>query len=597
VPVRPSLCRFGPVAILLIFVGFAPAVAGAQETTELSMQTAATYSVLPLLERVEVSFAYDFVNPSDDVAFPGFFESLPSWASEVTASDGRQELEVVAFGEDEGFTTWLVAFAEPLEGGDDTTVTLEWVITGNRAGTTIAAGAVAFDAYVPASEGAVVNPIVIEVPADFEPGDGLVNTEGETAEEGRVRYMVDAAGPYEPVSVGFVSRDRFIERMVEGPPDLTIADWSAVGRWADAVANRVDTVGPALDSWFGSRAEPFEVRRGLPTDDHAILALGGNRPYVVVENAAAVSIDHQLAHAWLADVPVEEDWFIEGLAAAFAGGEPILDVTAQVMGPIADEIGANGVRAVIEALRTETISYPGVEPETQPLPPDWRTLLDLLEGVGGAHDAASLFRAAAIDVDTVATDRRTAARIDFAALAGRAGTWALPPLLRLPMAEWDFDTFSAHQAEVSDTILERDNLQAWADDLDLEWRDDGQDLFEAATVDMAAVDVFFAEKADALESFAEAERLVTGDRGLLARIGLVNGDPDDDLAALRREWADGDYDAVSDDGHELAELVEGSVGRGTIRLLVPVAVTLAVWRLLVWFLRRRRPAKNEVSDE
>ena len=89
-PVRPSLYRFGPVAILLILVGFAPAVAGAQETTELSVQTAATYSVLPLLERVEVSFAYDFVNPSDDVAFPGFFESLPSWASEVTASDGRQ---------------------------------------------------------------------------------------------------------------------------------------------------------------------------------------------------------------------------------------------------------------------------------------------------------------------------------------------------------------------------------------------------------------------------------------------------------------------------------------------------------------------------
>ena len=90
----------------------------------------------------------------------------------------------------------------------------------------------------------------------------------------------------------------------------------------------------------------------------------------------------------------------------------------------------------------------------------------------------------------------------------------------------------------------------------------------------------------ALESFDEAERLVNGDRGLLAAIGLVGHDADADLAALRDAWAAGDYRRVERDGHELADLVEGAVGAGTIRLLVPALGALVLWQVMRLFRRR-----------
>jgi hypothetical protein len=307
----------------------------------------------------------------------------------------------------------------------------------------------------------------------------------------------------------------------------------------------------------------------------------------------AGSIDHQLAHVWLADVPVDEDWFIEGLAAAFAGGRPDPSGAADVVPLVVDEIGAAGVRAIVDMLRAGTITYPGVVAEPQPLPPDWRTLLDHLEGPAGTEGVDELFRTAVIDADEgPVLDRRAAARIDYAALEFRAGGWTLPPYLRHAMASWAFDEFSAAQGAVSDTLLRRDSLFGWEESLGLVPQDDGKALFEAAESDMSEVDALLDEQEAALAAFDEAERLVNGDRGLLAAVGLFGHDPDGDLEALREAWAEGDYGRVEDGGHELAELVEGSVGVGTIRLLVPALVLIALWQLVRVGRRRLRRSSS-----
>ena len=566
-----------------------PSVAQAQESSELAVGTAASYVAQPSDGRVEVRFEYRFENVADDVEFPGFFESLPVTAKEVRATGEQDELVVEPFAEVDGFTVWFVEFEGVLSPGDTTNAALEWVIEAGAEGVTIEPGALVFDVYTPGPEGAVVAPAIVDVPSGFESATPLTRLSGDSTTEDRAAFVIETDGPYQPVSVGLLNRDRFVEATVDLPPALTIANWTERGDWTDNLAERAGAIVSTLESWFGPRGEPFEVRRGLPSENHPTLAIDDTPAYVEVESDTAVAIDHQLAHVWLADVPVDEDWFVEGLAAAFAGDRPIPADSAQILGSLADEIGPVGVRAVIDALRAGTITYPGVERETQPLPPDWRTLLDLLEGVGGSSDATSLFRSGVVDADGVGQiDRRAAARVDYFALESRAGVWSLPPLLRLPMAKWDFDTFLARQAEVSDTITRRDGLDAWAEDLELTSPADVQDLFEQATVDMAAVDALLEERQGALEVLAEAERLVNDDRGLLARVGLARSEPDADLERLREQWAAGDYRGVARGGRELTDLVEGAVGQGTLRILFPAIALVALWQSFAWVVRRRK---------
>lgn len=569
-------------------LGLGVAPGGAQEEPTLAVDTSANFSVRPDDGRVEVRFTYRFTNPTDDVAFPGFFESLPADAVEVVASDGSTTLPAAPLGERDGFEVWLVAFAAPLDPGDELTATLDWVITDGPGESLplVEAGAVVFDAYVPGPAGSTWQPATIEVPEGFAPV-GPTGAAGTINDDGRVVYSAGTEAPYQPVTASLVDRDRFTSGSVDAPPVLTVADWRPEGDWLSTVLERGFEIVPTLDTWFGPRLEPIEMRRGLRGDAHPELALDDDVPFVVVAGASASATDHQLAHAWLAEVPTDEEWFVEGLAAAFAGDAPVAAPGAEIVGPLADEIGPTGVRAVVDALRGSEITYPGILAESQPLPPDWRTLLDLFEGVGGAVDAASLFRAAVVDDDGAALlDRRAAARIDYAALDERAGVWTLPPLLRLPMAEWDFDTFSARQGDVSDTLLRRDGVEGWADALGLDRRIDAQELFEAASSGTAEVDELLGEQEEALEAFDEAERLVNGDRGLLARVGLLRSDPDGDLVRLREMWAAGDYAGVTRRSHDLADLVEGAVGVGTIRLLVPIVFVVAAWQLLRWFIRR-----------
>ncbi len=594
VPVRSLLRRLAFVAGFAVAFGLVPGVALAQQVPDLSVATAARYVGQPDEGRVVVAFDYRFENVADDVAFPGFFESLPTSATDVTATDGRDDLAVSEVGERDGFTVWFVAFDRELAPGRTGSVTLRWVIEAGTDGVILEPGALAFDVYSPGPQGAVVQPPVVEVPDGFESAVSWPRVNDDALDDDRVAFVIETPGPYQPVSVGFVDRERFVTRTVDVPAGLTIANWTSTDGWTADIEERARAVADELDAWFGPHDGVFEVRRGLVTTGHPARQLGddvadGETPVVVVENDAAAAIDHQLAHVWIADVPVDEDWFVEGLAAAFAGDQPNPGGPSEVVTALADEIGARGIRAVIDALRTETIAYPGVEREVQPLPPDWRTVLDLLERVGGSSTASDLFRSAVVNANEAAElDLRAAARRDFDALADRAGSWTLPPMLRAPMAEWDFATFFSRQSEVSDVVSRRDSLRAWADDLDLADPDDAQELFERAESDMTAVTALLDERQAALEAFSEAKRLVTGDRGLLARVGLIGDTPDDDLDALRERWAAGDYRAVERGGRELVDLVEGAVGQGTLRILFPTVLVIAVWQMVAWLVRRRR---------
>ncbi|MEZ5246843.1 MAG: hypothetical protein R2707_17245 [Acidimicrobiales bacterium] len=534
----------------------------------LTVASSATYRVDVEARRIEVEFGYEFENLTAATAFPGFFESVPVDAVDVVARDGSGELVAGATGDAEGFATWLVGFRTPLEPGDSLTMRLTWAIESGASlpGPIVEPAAVAFDVYAPGPEGASWSAPEVVVPEGFAAVSSAAPTQ-----------------PYEIVRVEYLDAERFTSTVSVLPPDITISDWQDDGVWGAAVLDRAEAALGSLETWFGPRTRPFEVRRSFASDDHPDVS--PNAVDLALNDAE--SIDHQLAHVWMADVPVDEAWFVEGLAAAFAGDQPNPAGPADIVPVVVAEIGAAGVRTILDDLRANAITYPGVVPEEQPLPPDWRTLLDHFERVAGAGGIDELFRSAVVDpADVSLLDQRAATRVDYNALVFRAGGWTLPPYLRLAMARWDFETFRAEQGPVSDVIVRRDGLLAWGESLELAPRDDAKAIFEAAQDDMSEVTALLDEQERALEAYDEAERLVNGDRGLLAAIGLLGNDVEADLASLRDAWAEGDYARVERDGHELAGLVEGAVGDGTIRLLVPAIGLLVVWQVLR-LLRRR----------
>lgn len=592
-----SRSRLVALVLVIASVVHLPMAASAQGDSELSRTARATYTVVPDEGRVDAAFSYRFENPSGAVAFPGFFESLPAGAVEVAATGGGRDLVVSQTGVDGDTAVWFVQFAAPLDPGDVLEVDLTWSLTDSgRPGSLIRSGAVSIDLYAPGSTVAEAVPGAIEVriPTEYESVDDRELVRPEGAELATVEASPDS---YDVARYQFVDLTRFDGDLVDVPPLAAITSWPGDSGFVRAVTDRLVDVAPELDTWFGPRTDAFAVRRTLPVEGHPAV----ERDLVELVGDDAESIDHQLAHLWLADVVVDEDWFVEGLALGFAGEAGPAGSAEAMLADLVDQLGAAGVRAVVDALRAETSPYPGAVPEARLLPPDWRTVLDLVERVGGVADAASAFRSSvapdgAARFPTDLIDRRAAAVVDHAALDERAGAWALPPSLRHAMATWDFDAFSAGQVEVSEIIVTRDEVAAWAESLELDTREDARALFEAAEGDQAETRELLAHQRESLEAFTEAERVVNGDRGLLARVGLWGSDPDGDLEELRELWRAGEDARLVHDAHELAETVENAVGRGTVRLLVPALLVIAVWQLVRW-VRRRFGARDGDAQE
>jgi hypothetical protein len=590
---------FSLVVLALLSSLLTVGTAGAQTADVLAVETFASYRPAIVDARVVVEFRYEFENTTTDASFPGFFETLPDAAIDINATQNDTDLPRIGAVPEDGFVTWLITFDEPLEPGDSASVVLRWSLVADQVTTIVEPGAVSIDVYVPGPAHSIWHPAEIVLPGSFRP---IVATTSQVdgTDESLVIWPAATSAPYESERFAFLDEAAFTAASADdSPPGMTVVDWSASGDWSDAVLSRATAVAGELEDWFGSRDELFAIRRTFASDEHPLISTDPTFGFDVVELAGddVVSIDHQLAHVWLTGVPFVDAAFAEGFAHAFAGSRETADVStaASIIPGLVDEMSVSGVRAVIDALRSGSISYPGAGSAVQPLPADHRMIIDLMENIGGVADAAAAFRSFETDSDVLAAyDQRAAARADYLALEFRAGGWSLPPYLREAMAGWEFSSFSATQAAVSDVLARRDALQAWAESLDLAPRMEAQEAFESATTDMSEVRAIFDAQEAALAAFDEAERLVNGDRGLLARVGVAGSDPAAELAAIRVAWAAGDDHRVEQDGHELAETVEGAVGRGTIRLLVPALLILALWQGLR-LVRRKLVARHSAA--
>lgn len=355
----------------------------------------------------------------------------------------------------------------------------------------------------------------------------------------------------------------------------------------------------------------------------------------VGHTASAGVVLHEAAHGWFNGRLVADRWIAEAFASYYAeraaaalevaiDSPDLLEVSmeaalplnawaaAGTASPAQDGYGyaaslalAREIAALVgdEVLRETWIAASagmpafqpgdagvGPAPETGAAPPDWRSLLDLLEersdpGAGAALER--LWRRWVIRPDDAALlDARADAREAYAAALAAAVPWTLPRSIRDAMRTWQFDAALGLIDDARAVLRQRDLIAATAamagltppDALRLAF--EGEDGFAVAA----------AEAATELAVMGRLGEVTAGriiDPGLLDQLGLIGADPDASLAAARAAFERGDLDgsiAASGDA-EVAWQAAPAVARG--RVTSGVLLALAVL-LLAGLLRGRR---------
>ncbi len=429
---------------------------------------------------------------------------------------------------------------------------------------------------------------------------------------------------------------------------IRVAAWPDDEAWRAEVTDLASRAVPALEAAIG---RPWPLPGELAIRE--VLGRIPGVPAVAGDDANGVAFDptnarldvpyridptdvlHVLAHGWFNGRLVADRWIAEGFAwqaARRAGARmdpaidvPPLDAPAVPVLPLngwepgsaadvwaipsavrlADAIDARAgsdTMAAIWAAAQEGIApyqpvIPGASPARPPEqaldPLDWRSFLDLLEERTGQSFDDLWRRWVVRPDDATLLDARAEARARYTALVAAAGDWVLPPSVRAAMRAWQFDEATSLMASASAVLEQRNAIRARADTLGLIPSDALREAFEGrgglaaaaadATTELATLDVYDA----ALEARPEP-----GD--LRATVGLLGADPDGELAAARRAFADGDLDGTLAHAGAARAAWEASVDLGWRRILTAVLAGVAV-ALLAKAIRddRRRTARAQ----
>jgi len=599
--------RFLP-AVVAVFATVVPAAAQdapvGTGAGELIADVDTIVEIEPVAGTMVVSNHYRFVNPTIDDGFTGFFEVLPWDATEVIAESGGVTLTAVGLPARDGFAEWLVSFPAPLAPGRELAVTLSWRQDGLDSGPDdfglVSRDLVSVAPYAARHEGR--STLTVRVDGSF---DVVVAAGFEVQrDDERLTFTIDEAAGYSTVPIVLEAPDRFVRNRVDaGGVEITVATANGPSSW---LAADLDALVTALASWIPLAPPPgLEFRQGYTGGEPS--RVDGDGTIVLPFDPDPVVAVRIVADAWLSAVEfVDPD-----LRSAFSGAvADRVAVTADL--PLSARAGvwvtafdalvsvsdAATVTTVLAALDAGVPAYAGVDDEFVGDAVGWRRVTDVFEHIGGVTATTAAMRLSLTEQEWAELDRREVALTDYRALEVRAAPWAMPPLLRDPMAVWDFDTMAADQASVSDLIVARDEMMAAADVVGLSVGGFVQAEFEAAELSMDRAWELHVEQRETLEVVAEALRLEEGDRGLLSSLGLWGSDVEGARADLLAAWDSGDYEVAAWLAQTLIDDFESSVGRGTLRLVLPIAVGMAVVvALQALWARRRRARRAQAGPE
>lgn len=622
----------------------------------LEVSAVATYRLSETAVDVEVVLSLRNTLPDRDeggVTFQYFFDHIvvpiPAEATSVVAvgGSGRRLLvepdeevigEIVVLGID-------VALGDRLLFGEMTEVTIRFQLPGEPArseGTIRVNPAYAwFYAWAYGDPGR--SEVIIEVPAQYavEWLGGPV-TESKTNGVTRLTGTGIAEPDFWFVAVSARNDLALTQSAVPFPGgNVRIRSWPDDFDWSGFVGETVTRALPQMIEWVGldwPEAGIEILEAYTPTIyGYAGWYLPERGRIEIGEALDAHVILHEASHIWFNHGLFDARWINEGLAEEYAfrarssagysgpsapaaapGPAPFSlnrwdvptflrddDIESELYGyetswfvtnAIVEEIGLDMMSKVIAAAEGNLIAYRGTSAPEQVGPvDDWRRYLDLLEEVGGSTKAEQLFRdhvTTRLEEETL--DRRSTTRRDYHDLRLVAGPWDLPPVLRLAMDGWDFDSAERMIPQIRAIIDNRDDIRTVANELGVT-EPSLERMFETGT-ELSQVAASLQEQKQVVEVVRRSVASVKREKSLFETIGLWGEASDDDIEQALLAFEVNDLDASLDHAVsvETTMAIAGSVGERRVALAGGTLVLLAAG---IWLIRiARRPQETSITQ-
>ncbi len=418
--------------------------------------------------------------------------------------------------------------------------------------------------------------------------------------------------------------------------------------WGTTVTDRLTRGLPVLTSLVGL---PWPVVGTLDVTEAYTPSLAGYAGFYepprtsgdlarieISEDPAPLVIVHEASHAWFNDGLFQERWIDEGLANTYASlvltqlGDPpatpdavgrdqagafpleawpapgaITDKPTQqaeaygydaswtLVRQLVAEVGPDRMRLVFKAAAAHQIPYLG-RPSPETLPPanggvDWREFLDLLEQLGGARDADTLFETWVLPPsDTGLMAQHAAAIQQYAQLLAAGRGWLPGAAVRMPLATWDFTLATTRVAEAQAVIELRDRIQGKAAALGVTAPPALQGSFEAATGDLGTTLGLAEDELTTVEAISSAHDALASDHDPFVTIGLLGSAPQAALDAAGGAFAAGDDTGARTAAATALATISTAATLGQERVALILAVLAVLLLGLAVVARRRRRA-------
>lgn len=492
--------------------------------------------------------------------------------------------------------------------------------------------------------------VQVVIPSGFTSetfGDSVV----ETRDNGNTIYTAaDIANPLEfEFFVSASNNDALLTSDIttDDGVEFVLRTWPGDTEWQDFMTKQIEAGVPVLVDLIG---QPWPIDEAVDVREsytpylygYAGWFSAGTNELEIGEELDADTALHELSHAWFNDAWFTDRWLSEGFAQLYASkgvdelsgdglrplpirsnepgevllnewGDPSFDpeddvediesygynASFYVIQLIADEIGDEEMRDVLDAVANDLLAYRGdAAPEASATAADWKRFLDLVEEVGGSTEAAELLDEYVLTEPEVSslTDR-AAARDEYHQLVEDGSEWAAPLVVRYRMAQWNFTKATELIAAAQDALTLRDDLDAKAAELATEYPDDLEVLYEDADENLDEATAALQEQiasADALLAAVEAEG---NDAGLFGSIGLIGTDLPKTLDEAKAAFAVGDHDLARDLAQDVHDQIADASGTGKIRALIAVGALLAIALGAFFLIRRRGRSKRQPPAE
>ena len=623
----------------------------------------ATYDVRPDEGRVAVTVKLTATNHLRDTPTRRFFfrtavlTVLPGTSGfKLTGGTGAPRVTVRA--KTDAYTNIRLDFGSNLAAGKTTTLTLTFDLKdpGGAAARAvrISSSLVTFSAWAYATPETPGATVALKLPTGYTATVGRGPLAGPTPDgngldvwtsgplDTPLEFVVDIAAD-RPTE--YVETTRNVA-LADGPATILLRAWPDDPAWRDRVGELVERALPILERDIGA---PWPVDGSLAVHEALVRGTGGyaglfdpgQRKIEIAYAAPDVVVLHELAHAWFNGMLVADRWAAEAFASYYAervatelgldatppdagdpgegriplnewgpsGSHPSVTETyaysasLQLAEAIAERAGDDGLRAVWAAAAADRAPYQpdAAGAELNGGPPDWRGLLDLLEG-GSDESYDDLWRTwVARPADLPLLDARTAAREAYASTLEAAGAWRLPLAIRVAMRAWRFDAATELLTAADGVLGQRDQLVASAAAAGLTLPGALREAFEGATGFEAAAAEATAEQLT-VDAIAAADRARPAPSGvldeLLVDIGLVATDPESQLAAAKAGLTAGDLEPAFRSALAADATWAGAAasGRGRLLSLALLAAALIVLASVLATRRRRPPGEPAIAE-